>query len=861
MTRGISPVDVAQAIADGIPVDWVAAESSATGDADRARIRGLRLLSEVARFHATLHTSAVSSSQLHDSILHPPGRAVDSSDVETPEVAVQWGPLKILEKVGRGTFGDVYRAWDPRLDREVALKLLRRRDAESDTLGSSVIEEGRLQARVRHPGVITIHGADRIEERVGLWMEFIQGRTLEQELRDRGPFDADEVARIGVDLCRALSAVHDEGLLHRDIKAQNVMRDTKGRLVLGDFGTGRELDEGIDTPARDVAGTPLYLAPEIFARQPATVQSDLYSLGVLLYHLVTGSFPVRGRRARDIQDAHAVGSRIPLGTARPDLPHVFVQAVERAIAPAPEGRYTSAAEMEGVLLEALGDVVPTGAAIPADEGVARAPARWLSVALGAALLVTVVGATYWLVPASPPGVTEQSGRPNAVFGQGDSVLISQFENLTEEALFDGTVEYALGRELSNSSFVRVASPERVQDALRLMQLPVETVVDAAVGREVALRDGGIRVVLAGRIEKLGPSYLLTVQVVDPADGSVVASVSEEARSERTVASAIRRQASQVREVLGEALPLIEASEELLEQVTTPSLRALQLYSRGYVSFDEEKRAAAAELFKAAIAEDPAFAAAHNMLGWSIRAQRRPLEEALPYFERAVELAAHTTERDRLFIEGSYYTQTGQLDEAIVKYEALVGLYPDHFYGNNNLRVHYRQRGRIDDALRLPVQRADLRPNDWTSQYNAATALTEAWRLDRAKQHIERLRVLPRPQIVGRRSQFISAWLDFFPVYEHWFRGDLEATIQTVEAVSRTIPSLSIDQQWIYLQKAATFYLAVGQLVKARELIESIPDANQRHDYLAALADFVDDEEGTRDHLNAISPDSPLGRRH
>ena len=226
-----------------------------------------------------------------------------------PEGAT-WGSLRVLERVGQGAFGDVYRAWDSRLDREVALKLIRRLES-LDSIASHVIDEGRLLARVRHPNVVTVYGADRIDGRVGLWMEFVRGRTLEAVLREQGPFGAEEATLIGLDLCRALSAVHGAGLIHRDVKAQNVMREAGGRIVLMDFGTGR--DDLSDRPA-DVAGTPLYVAPEVLGGAPATAESDIYSVGVLLFHLVTGSYPVKGRTAADLREAH--GQRAPRVVAR-----------------------------------------------------------------------------------------------------------------------------------------------------------------------------------------------------------------------------------------------------------------------------------------------------------------------------------------------------------------------------------------------------------------------------------------------------------------------------------------------------------------------------------------------------------------
>lgn len=222
-------VDVAAALADGTAVDWESAAQSITSEGDR------RLLAEL-RFIAGMMT---------------------------PPRVNSWGPLRILEHVGRGTFGDVYRAWDSRLDREVALKILRHRDREGDAHASTVIQEGRLLARVRHANVVTVYGAERIGGQVGVWMEFIHGKTLEQELRDQGPFAVDRVIGIGMELCGALSTVHRAGLIHRDVKAHNVMRDGDGRLVLTDFGAGCELEDTPDGLARELAGTPLCAAPEV----------------------------------------------------------------------------------------------------------------------------------------------------------------------------------------------------------------------------------------------------------------------------------------------------------------------------------------------------------------------------------------------------------------------------------------------------------------------------------------------------------------------------------------------------------------------------------------------------------------------
>src|SRR5262249_32097269 len=198
-------------------------------------------------------------------------------------VLFRWCHLEIRERIGEGIYGEVFRGWDTKLEREVAVKFL---SAEATAVVPHVLQEGRLLARVPHPGIVTVFGAEEQDGRVGIWMEYVHGRTLEDWLEERGPFTSHEAILIGIDLCRALAAVHGAGLVHRDVKTRNVVREDTGRIVLMDFGAGAEARTA-DGEFHVITGTPIYLAPEVLRGQPSSPQSDLYALGVLLYRLVT----------------------------------------------------------------------------------------------------------------------------------------------------------------------------------------------------------------------------------------------------------------------------------------------------------------------------------------------------------------------------------------------------------------------------------------------------------------------------------------------------------------------------------------------------------------------------------------------
>jgi tRNA A-37 threonylcarbamoyl transferase component Bud32 len=313
--------DLARAVLDASPVDWQTVKAVAAA-ADAPALRGLEAL-------ASLMTGCGF------------GARQFASAAEIPAARTAWGILRIVQPLGRGSYGDVYRAIDPTLDREVALKVLRR--AARDATAAKA--EGQRLARVHHPHVVTVYGADVQDDRYGLWMELLPGPTLATHVLGAGPLAPGEAVAIARDLAGAVEAVHRAGLLHRDIKAQNAIRAADGRFVLTDFGTGRPQEQ---TDESDYVGTPVYAAPEVLADRTASVQSDIYSLGVLLYYLLTASYPVTGATVAAIGDAQQSGRRVPL-TARRRVDRQLAAIVDRATDPRPERRFQTAADLESAL--------------------------------------------------------------------------------------------------------------------------------------------------------------------------------------------------------------------------------------------------------------------------------------------------------------------------------------------------------------------------------------------------------------------------------------------------------------------------------------------------------------------------------
>ena len=376
----IALLELASMIDEDQPIDWDSEEGVARGDDERAVLAELRVLAALTRVYRdpdAVGLEAPLQTEVQERVEHAPPPAT-------------WGSLEVFEQVGRGGFAKVYRARDP-LGRDVAVKLFPVTPENATALSGRVLREGSLLAKINHRNIVVVHGVERSSGFVGIWMEFIHGRTMEDELRARGPLSAEEATPIGVDLCQALAAVHGRGLVHRDIKAQNVMREAGGRTVLMDFGAGTELSTGSQKP-HDTAGTPVYLAPELFDGRPATRASDVYSLGVLLYRMVTDQFPVDGKDRSQIERAHREGRVKRLRDVRPDLPSGFIQTVERALSPDPAARPQTAGELEAAL---IGNAPP----------VAPEWSWWQRAAAVAAVIVLVAVPVAWFV-------SNQTNRPN-----------------------------------------------------------------------------------------------------------------------------------------------------------------------------------------------------------------------------------------------------------------------------------------------------------------------------------------------------------------------------------------------------------------------------------------------------------------
>lgn len=446
-----------------------------------------------------------------------------------------------------------------------------------------------------------------------------------------------------------------------------------------------------------------------------------------------------------------------------------------------------------------------------------------------------------------------SGMPTLSFHARDWALVAQFENRTGETILDGTVDAALARELTNSQFVTVVPRERVNDTLALMRLPANTAISAAIGREVCLRDGGIRAMVAGRVERVSSAYILSAQLVEPASGRAVESFEEDANSQAEILRAVHALSGDVRRALGQKVSEIQQGDLELQKVTTPSLEALQLYSQADQQIRDGNQPAAFELLRDAMNEDANFASAYILAAYALANQGKKPAEFMPYAKKALELSSQTSEAERYFIEGSYYEMTKQPDRAIAAYQALLRVNPGHFWGSNNLNGLLIPENRMQEIVELSVHRADAEPNNFEANWGAGyDLLLISARPDLAHAYVRRASELLPAMTDLERTKIATEglWVQLYPAYEAWLKDDVALARADLErAEENPVARDGFSDPLMF----AEFRQALGETRKAKAwLVKASPPPDEGGTLeLAALAFLDGDHTAARIWLERV----------
>jgi len=624
------------------------------------------------------------------------------------------GRFRIGDQLGRGGMGEVYRAEDTKLKRVVALKRLSTELRADQCYRRRFQEEAERVSRFCDAHVAALY--DVLEERgeIFLVMEYVEGQNLRKRLQ--APLSLDQFFDIAIQCTEALAAAHDVGLVHCDVKPENVMLNTHGQVKILDFGLARHLprsDQSSTMESAALAGTPAYMSPEVLLQELPDGRSDVFSLGVMFYEMLTGHHPFSSRSFLVTADRIRKETPAPIHIFNPAVPRALEKLILRAMAKDRNQRHESARALLDDLQQIRSGRKSEAPRVP---GAWRRPVFWAPVA--AAVLLFVAALWIYQRPTSRP-----------ILAPRGWVLISDFEG--SDAAFPGAgFREGLTVALQQSRYVNVFPRTRIYEALQRMKRADVGRIDENIGREICQREN-LQILIVGRLEQVGSTFQITVRGVDPKSGADLFGEQERFDNRDQLLDRADTLARRVRRDLGESLSGIETSSQPLAKVTTSSLEALELYSQAVDAMAQGNLDRMPMLLGEAVKLDPNFAMAHLLLGnyysWLVGKNRRALAE----FQRAYELREAVSDREQRRIEAFYYSALERYEEAAQALGLLVSLYPDDTEAHEELATAYFNLGQVQSAISELRRVLQLTPSSSLAYRNLVLYLARIGAYDEA----------------------------------------------------------------------------------------------------------------------------------
>ena len=583
------------------------------------------------------------------------------------------GRYELLQLLGEGGMGAVYKAMDRELDRPVALKLIRLQLAANPGMLARFKQELLLSHQVTHRNVIRIYDLGDADGLKFITMEFVEGHDLRALIQENKKFAPEEAVRITQQIGRALEAAHSVGVIHRDLKPQNIMRDETGRILVMDFGLARTVEGDGMTRTGAMVGTMEYMSPEQALAKELDQRSDLFSLGLIFYELLTGKMPYAADSALASLIKRTQERAVPLSDQDTSIPGALSIIVSKCLERDPALRYQSAAEILADLDAWLGE----GSVAPLSFPRSKSSRDWfkrlprLRLA-GILLVILLLAATGFLLRRK---VYPSTAAPEST-GPAISLAILPFHNASGDSSMDwlgSSLEQMLTTDVGQSTRLRTVSPNRLNQVLADLHLDAGSTLDPSNVRRVA-EFSNTDTVVWGQYAKFGEQIRIDATLQD-LKHERSATLKAEASNRDDLLATIDRLAQDIRQHLALPPELVKELREQSFKPTSTSLEAIRFYNEGLDLLRQGNNLEALKRLQESVTADPAFALAYSSLAQTY-ANLGYDNEADQASRRSMDLSQNLSAREKYLISANHAGITNDNAKAIEAYETLVKVSPN-----------------------------------------------------------------------------------------------------------------------------------------------------------------------------------------